>query len=154
MTSWFDTQEKVDTLEAVASSWVGTPFVANSRCKGLRGGVSCQMLAEQIYLECGITFPVTAPRASMRWSHVSSQSKIQEFLSALEGFQEIPQPALSDILPGDLLGFKIGKCLHHLGVALQNGRFIHCMRGTQTLIVMQSDPTFLTRLDKIWRIKP
>lgn len=155
MVSWFNTPDRVRALQEAAESWVGTPFVANSRCKGERGGVSCQMLAEQVYKEAGVPISFSVPSGSMRWSGVSNDSLIARFLTGHNDLLDtIDNPVLSDIVPGDLIGFKVGKCLHHVGVALPGGKFIHCMRGMSTLICPVSDPTFSSRLARLWRIKP
>lgn len=139
-------------LERTASEWVGTPFVANSRAKGRRGGVSCQMLAEQIYIESGLNLPFRVPSASMKWSDVSKESIIEKFLTDQTNvFLTLENAIKSDIIPGDLIGFKIGGCVHHMGIALAGGRFIHTMRGIGTTICMISDPTYASRITKIWR---
>ena len=149
MTSWFNSPERIAKIQEVADSWVGTPFVANSRCKGKRGGVSCQMLAEQIYLECGVPLTFKAERGSMKWCGVSTESLIERFVEGQDGFFT----AVDDsALAGDLIGFHIGGCLHHLGIALGEGLFIHCMRGTTTMICRLTSPTFSKRVAKIWRI--
>jgi len=153
--SWFNSEERIQKLRDVAQTWIGTPFVANSRCKGERGGVSCQMLAEQIYKESGVPFSFRVPSASMHWAGMNADSLIVAFLSEHpELLTHCENPAPSDIIPGDLLGFKIGKCIHHVGVALSDKQFIHCMRGTFTVICPISDPAFASRLTCLWRIKP
>lgn len=155
MDTWFSTPERIALLNTVAASWIGTPFVANSRCKGKRGGVSCQMLAEQIYVECGCPLPFGAEKGSMRWSGVSKDSLIVEYLADKSAFMScLNSPKIEDLLPGDLLGFRIGGCVHHVGVYLGDGRFIHCMRGSSTLLCSISDPTFSRRLGCLWRVKP
>lgn len=151
MNTWFNTQERIDALEDAAASWVGTPFVANSRVKGPRGGVSCQMLAAQLYTESGFPLPFAVPAASMRWSRVSRVSQIAEFIEANGGFQPVADLTLTTIQPGDLLGFKIGGCVHHMGVALTDGRFIHTMRKVGTRIYRLADPTYCNRMEHVWR---
>ena len=146
--SWFNTPERLRRLEESALSWVGTPFAANSRAKGPRGGVSCQMLAEQIYLECGVPVP-SVPRGSMSWSAHSTISRIEKYL---DGLPDILIPVDEDILPGDLMGYRIGGCVHHVALALERRRLIHCMRAASTTICRIDDPTFKSRLCRIWRI--
>jgi len=173
METWFNTPERIDALEAAALSWVGTPFVANSRVKGKRGGTCCHMLAEQIYLEAGHTLPFQAPSASMKWSDISKVSLIEKFFdtqtdlfqtlenlrtSAKSADKTLPSPdpcLLTPVsLPGDVVGFRIGGCIHHVGIALSGGRFVHCMRGMGTKIFNLNDPTYAPRIEKIWRPRP
>lgn len=162
MQTWFNTPDRIAALEASAKSWVGTPFVANSRIKGLRGGVSCQMLAEQLYIEAGFPVPFAVPSAPMRWSETHRDSLIERFLdSQTQLFQalELSPPSSvirlpSSVAPGDIVGFRIGGCVHHIGVALEGGRFIHAMRGIGTQIYNLNDPTYAQRISKIWRPNP
>jgi cell wall-associated NlpC family hydrolase len=156
MQTWFNTPERIAALEAAAKSWVGTPFVANSRVKGPRGGVSCQMLAEQLCIESGLTVPL-APAAPMRWSETHRDSLIEQFLDEQTNiFQSLSTDScpLTSIAPGDIVGFRIGGCCHHMGVALERGRFIHAMRGIGTQIYNLNDPTYGKRISKIWRAHP
>lgn len=151
--TWFNSVKRIQALEKTAAAWVGTPFVANSRVKGPQGGVSCQMLVEQLYIEAGHNqIPFGADAASMRWSETHRDSLIEKFFSSHpDFFRSVPH---SSRLPGDIVGFRLGGCVHHLGVALLNGRFIHSMRGLGTKICNLTDPTYAKRIDKIWRPKP
>lgn len=148
---WFDSPEKLQKLQQAAESWVGTPFCPNSRCKGKRGGVSCQMLAEQIYQECGVTSvkDFGAVSGSMSWASRHSNSQIEEFMNKRTDFISV-EPSEA-IRPGDLLGFKIGKVVHHVAVCINDKELIHCMRGQPTMICPLTDPTFKSRLARIWR---
>lgn len=155
MKTWFRNVERIEALELAASEWVGTPFVANSRAKGKRGGVCCHMLAEQLYIEAGYDLPFRVPAGSMKWSDVSKQSLIEKFFDdQTELFQTLENVTIDDVLPGDVIGFKIGGCVHHVGVALIGDRFVHCMRGIGTRIHHLNDPTYSGRIEKIWRPKP
>ena len=56
------------------------------------------------------------------------------------------------LLPGDLLGFKIGGCVHHCAIVLDAaGQIIHCLRGSGTVYSSFLDATYLTRLENAWR---
>jgi cell wall-associated NlpC family hydrolase len=157
MQTWFNTPERIAALEASAKSWIGTPFVANSRVKGSRGGVSCQMLAEQLYIEAGFPVPFQAPYGPMRWSETHRDSIIEQFLDEqTDIFQALSSDLcpLTSVAPGDIVGFKIGGCCHHIGVALERGRFIHAMRGIGTQIYNLNDPTYEKRISRIWRAHP
>ena len=154
MQTWFNSPERIAALEAAAKSWVGTPFVANSRIKGPRGGVSCQMLAEQLYIESGLVITFAAPSAPMRWSETHRDSIIEQFLDEQHDIFQSLSPDSCPLIPGDIVGFKIGGCIHHMGVALERGRFIHAMRGIGTQIYNLNDPTYAKRISRIWRAQP
>ena len=147
MTSWFNTPERLELLQKSADSWVGTPFVPNGRVKG--HGVSCQMLAEAIYQECGLGEDYRIPAVSMGWSGVHKDSLVLRYLKGVDEFKQLQ--TTENILPGDLLGFKIGSCIHHLGVVVSGTRFIHSMKGLGTTYKSLDDPTYGNRLAKVWR---
>lgn len=146
MTSWFNTPERVAALESAAVSWVGTPFAANSSAKGR--GVSCHKLAGALYEEAGFGV-VEVPDVPIAHARFSTTSFVLAFFAGRQDFYEV-----RDILPGDVLGFRIGKCVHHLGVALTGGRFAHAIDGIGATIASIDDATWLNRLERIWRPKP
>lgn len=145
--SWFNSDDRIQLLESSADKWHGTPFVPNGRVLG--HGVSCQMLVEQVYRECGLGLESTAPSGPMGWSGVHKDSLIEPFLGTVEGLRQLQDT--SDILVGDLLGFKLGSCVHHLGIVLTGGRILHSMRGLGTTYSLLSDPTYKSRIAKVWR---
>lgn len=154
MKTWYNTPERIDALEKAAREWVGTPFVANSRIQGPHGGTCCHMLAEQLYIAAGYPLGFDVPAGSMRWSSVSTVSLIAQFFDERPDiFQRVDLAAI-EMMPGDVIGFRIGGCVHHVGVVLRGGKFVHCMRGLGTKIFNLNDPTYARRIDIIWRPKP
>ena len=53
--------------------------------------------------------------------------------------------------PGDLVGFKVGGCINHLGIVLRGKRFVHCWLGRGVIISRLDDATFAKRISRIWR---
>lgn len=153
--TWFNSAHRIQCLENAADGWIGTPFVANSRAKGKQGGTCCHMLAEQLYVEVGYPLPFRVPSGSMKWSDVSKKSLIERFFDEQPRlFRTLEKADIAAALPGDVLGFKIGGCVHHIGIMLRAPRFVHCMRGIGTRYASLNDPTFKNRLEKIWRPNP
>jgi len=146
MTPFFSTKERIDTLVAVSNSWLGTPFIPNAAFKGR--GVSCQKLAGAVYNEAG--FPAgEIPEGPMNWgrAHKENASLIVKWI------EQRPQFVLIDdaLLPGDLVGFKIGGCIQHVGIMIDNRKFIHCWQRNGVNIHDINDATFLTMLNRAWR---
>ena len=139
----FGSPQSVISLEIAARSWLGTPFAGNSNAKGR--GVSCQMLAAEIYAECGLDVG-DIPEAPMAHSRFSKVSLVEPFIDALPGFRSVPLPQA-----GDLLGFRLGRVVHHLGIMLLGGVFVHCVEGPGVLISPIADATWSGRLQRIWR---
>lgn len=142
--NWF-TGERIDRLRAVAQSWLGTPFFANSCEKGR--GVSCQKLVAAIYRECGFC-DVQVPEVSMSHARFAraDDSLVEKFMATQPQFVLAEQP-----LAGDLLGFRIGRVCHHLGIALDGGQFIHAYPRIGTTVIGIGDPFWKNRLMKVWR---
>lgn len=147
--SWFTPERRTD-LERVCAGWIGTPFSPNGEAKG--AGVSCQKLVAAIYAEVG--FGAWHPPEVQMGHHLQYRnSLVDEFMSTLTASFDLVEPGKEEISAGDLLGFRIGKTVHHLGIALANDRFIHVARGIGVTINQLSDPVWGRRLARVWRPK-
>lgn len=150
-TPWFDNIEDLETLDRVARSWLGTPFRQNGRVKGV--GVSCHLLVGSIYIECGV-LPESAriPDGPAYWARAQARPLIEEFLledpTFSARFDAVPGLACQ---PGDLLGFKVNKVIHHLGVLVAGHYFVHCYMHLGTVLARIDDDTYARRLSAVWR---
>ena len=151
MKSWFCTVERLNRLEAEFYRWLGTPFLANSCSEGPRGGVSCQKLAAAIYRAVGLV-DVDPPEVAMSHARFSRESLVEPWMDQRQEFQRMPD--CSDIQAGDLLGFTIGKAVHHLAIAQNSHMFFHVIEGQRAGFASRIDPTWGTRLAVVWRPKP
>ena len=52
---------------------------------------------------------------------------------------------------GDLLGFRIGRCIHHLGILIRPGVFVHALERVGVCEGILADATWEGRLAAIWR---
>lgn len=145
--SWFSSPERIAALEFKAGKWIGTPFLANSNMPGPGGGVSCQKLVSAIYREVGFC-DVPVPEVAMSHAQFSQRSLVEEFMADRPEFVRIEK---SEVMPGDLLGFRIGKIVHHLGIVLPASMFIHAMYRHGTICSALSDGTWVSRLRAVWR---
>lgn len=154
-TTWFDTPERITALEREARRWLGTPFFPNSNTPGPRGGVSCQKLVAEIYRGVGFC-DVQVPEVPMAHARFSTRSLMEEFLVRrpemvrlhAQMLQHSGTPAL---LPGDLLGFRIYRTIHHMGIVLPLAMFVHALDGMGTIISSLLDATWASRLAAVWR---
>lgn len=146
--TWFSTPERIEALEVAAASWLGTPFSGNSSSKGV--GVSCHTLAAALYEESGRgVFRV--PEVPMSHARFSRESILIQWMSESPSFARVTG---EDVLPGDILGFRIAGCVHHVGVALPSGRFIHSIEGLGTVVSALTDATWAARHLETWRTIP
>jgi len=138
-----------DSLRDIAGRWIGTPFASNACVPGPQGGVSCQGLAAAIYVELGVLPPdVEIPVGRMTRGRFSRESEILPWLASRREFLQLPTTAAPE--PGQLLGFKIGHCLNHLGVMVDSGQFIHCLEGPGVMVSSLEDATWFPRLAGRW----
>ena len=150
MNSFFSNPDRVAVLQFAAATWIGTPFMPNAAVKG--AGVSCQKLVGSIYKESGVIGrEFNIPEGPMDWSHAHTDSLISAFM-LLQGNFTAVEPVVAAALPGDLLGFKIGGCVNHVGVLITSeGKFVHCLRGPGVLFSNLKDASYQSRLEKLWR---
>lgn len=92
-------------IAAVAASFIGTPY----RFGGSDGrGFDCSGLAVYAYEQVGISIP----------------------RSAAEQHRAARRVSLRDLLPGDLLFFRIGsRQVDHVAIYVGGGRFVHAPRS-------------------------
>jgi cell wall-associated NlpC family hydrolase len=148
MSTWFSSEERIDALVAEASSWLGTPFRANAAFKG--SGVCCHLFVAEVFMAIGAIPRQTFPQADPNHAISQTESLIEPFMAALPGFVEAEGPPL----PGDILGFRIGGCTHHLAIVLRGEEMIHAVRRHGVMINRWDDPMWARRLTRTWRLKP
>ena len=149
MTLYFSTPARQAGLRAVAQSWLGTPFMPNAAVKG--SGVSCQKLVGAIYIEAGfLPKNFSVPETAMDWSNAHRDSLMASFMETLPEFETLTPGTSAQ--PGDMVGFKLGGCVHHCGLVVgADGKFIHCLRGHGVMFSSLRDASYLKRATIIWR---
>jgi len=149
MRRWWN-EDRVALLVAEAESWRGTPFAPNSSAKGL--GVSCHNLAGELYRACGYPHPIELPDVPIAHARFSTSSFVTAWFATRSDF--VPVPVVGPLAPGDVLGFQIGRTVHHLGVLLPGNQFIHVLEGLGVVVNSIADPTWYSRLANVWRAAP
>lgn len=127
-------------LNAAASQWKGTPFQERARICG--AGVDCVQLAAALLEEAGFAHVPDFPSYSVDFGDHADTSPILDWFAAHPEWQPIP---LADAQPGDVVVFRVGKVANHVGIALGDQRFCHCLRGHGVLISRLDDPTYARR---------
>lgn len=146
MTPVFSNQQACFVLYSSAMKWLGTPFSANGDTIGL--GVSCQKLAGALYEACGIQAS-DIPSVPMSHARFQSASLVEEYMHGRRDFHALDRDAWP--YTGDLLGFKIHHAIHHVGVVIQPGMFVHACEGCGVIYSSTQDATWSKRLARIWR---
>lgn len=127
--------EQIIAIEGAALEAVGRPEMR------------CQVAMADIFKRAGVLpqdFVVPdGPRNAAQWR---GTSQIAEFMAACPSFEEV-----GSMEPGDLLGFRLGHTLHHVGILLSGGRLVHVF-GTHGVQIAPCIPTeWAKRIEKVWR---
>lgn len=147
------TQEELDRLFDAAHSWLGTPFCANSATKG--AGVCCHMLVAEVYREAGWIGRFPDPVGPPVWSRAQRHSLMEEWLDGPNAAEWFERTNIDFLQPGDLLGFRVGTCIHHLGILLQGNFVAHSSypAGASIAPVNALPSAWASRLAAAWRPK-
>ena len=148
MSTWFDTEDRIEALVAESTSWLGTPFRANAAIKG--AGVCCHLYVAEVFMAIGAVKRREFPQANPNHSLSQTGSLIEPFMASFPGVVGVDGPPL----PGDLLDFKIGGCTHHIAIVLRGEEMIHAVRRHGVMINRWDDPMWAKRLTLNWRLKP
>lgn len=101
-----------------AKSWVGTPYHHQARIKGV--GVDCANLIAGIFEECGF-IPINLEPYSLQWHLHNKEEKMINILLSY-GCLKVDT---NDPSPGQIITFQMGKVSGHIGIMVDNERFIH-----------------------------
>lgn len=149
--TWFNDPCRIEALRSAAAAWLGTPWSPNACCRGR--GASCQKFAAALLREAGF-WQIEVPEAPMAHARFSRASLVEPWLDARPEFARLPMAGVirPEVLrPGDVLGFKIGWIIHHLGIWLGDGQFVHCIEHLGVCVCPLADPTWAGRLAAVWR---
>jgi cell wall-associated NlpC family hydrolase len=135
-------------LDAAAHRWVGTPFGTGDPIPGVRA--TCHKLVAEILREAGL-LPAEAqiPDGPLRHSHYSDRSLIAEWFDG-DGANWFAPISPGDHQPGDLLGARIGRAVHHLILCIPSG-YIHTLDRLGCQIMPALPSHWLRRIEKAWR---
>jgi hypothetical protein len=139
-------------LIARASDWRGTPFRPNARAMGV--GVDCVQLIAEIYKATGFIQEFAPGEYSMDGGQHAERSRVVEYVEGTGQFAMVWQLGdrnEADPQAGDLLCFKIGKQIHHAGLAVSPLKFFHVYRGYAAKESLFNDATWRKRLQRIYR---
>lgn len=146
--SWFRNQERIDALTTESRSWLGTPFRANAAIKG--AGVCCHLFVAEVLMEVGAIPRQPFPKANPNHSIAQKNSLIEAFMDSFDNVVRVE----GEPLPGDILGFRIGGCTHHISLVLPAQKMIHAVRRYGVIESCRDDPMWQRRLTHIWRVSP
>lgn len=130
--------EQLIAIEGAALEAVGRPEMR------------CQVAMADIYKRAGcLPQDLVIPSGDRDWARAQGVSLISPFVDGCGFFEEVPQPAQA----GDLLGFRLGRVLHHVAIQLSGGRMVHVYGGHGVRIAESIPTEWAKRIEKVWRLK-
>lgn len=142
----------IQKLEAAAASWVGTPFCEHSAVKG--AGVCCHRAVAEVLMEAGLLPRLALPTAAPGHARANNRGVLDAWLDAegAQWFMSCPGRVISRTLfPGDVLGFRLGRSVHHVALQLGGERIFHAIQGAGAVIAPSLPPQWAQRLTRIWQ---
>jgi len=91
------------------------------------------------------------PKGAAGWSRNNSRSIQADWLDAQKNFAPLELRDRSELRPGDVVGFHVGQCIHHVGIILPAEKFLQCRAGVGTEILSTQEREFGKRLSRAWR---
>ena len=139
-----------------ALSWVGTPFMLNSRVKGERGGVSCHNLMIGAWEGVGVELGFESPKGSGRPGDQKKLKLISQFMADKHQFVEIEPGA--DLMVGDMISFVMTSGEYHCGMFLgevdgNKKTVIQSMKPDGVTIESLANSDVYNRVIGVWRLK-
>lgn len=149
MTPFFDSPGRQQLLGVSAARWIKTPFILGAAVCG--AGVDCVRFVASVLVECGHLDGYTFPAYSVDGGSHLDKSLVEAWLEGNPRFEPVP---VSELMPGDVLAFRIGRGVsHHVG--LYNGRppgaIWSAMGNDGVQARTLRDPTWGRRLVRAWR---
>lgn len=141
----FEDAARVATLRREAGEWIGTPFRHRQRVKG--AGVDCVHLVAELLKACGIDDHYEFPAYALDYAQHWDRSLIAEWIESSGLFEVATTPPMA----GDIVGFIIGRCVHHAGVMLDGKTFVHSLHGHAVKVSSLEDATWKNRAEIFWR---
>jgi cell wall-associated NlpC family hydrolase len=108
--------ERRERIDAVARSFLGTPFHDRGEVKGPNGGVDCSTFLKLVFVEAGAVAPFDIGPYSPQFFLHQSEERYLNFV--LRFAREI---AKEEAIFGDVVLYKIGRCFAHGAIILKPG---------------------------------
>jgi cell wall-associated NlpC family hydrolase len=113
-----------DRVDAIARTWIGTPFHDHARVKG--AGVDCAQILLATFEEAGLIPHTDVGHYSAQFFQHSPEERYLGWVTKFA--REIP---LEQVRHGDVALYKIGRCFAHAAIVVRPGwpHIIHAHAG-------------------------
>lgn len=130
-----------------ARTWKGTPFMGHVRVKGI--GCDCVGLVVGVLMKLGaIPKDIALPAYTLGSGSHMEYSLVCGWIEN-SGLFTAEAPAQ----PGDIVGLKLGRVVHHVGIVTSEATFIHAVEKHGVIESRLDAPPWENRVKSIWRLK-
>ena len=115
-------QEQRAAVIKEALEWVGTPYHAEAKVKGRKGGCDCLTILEGVFRNVGLVTNADIPHYSPQF--MLNRSDELYLTGLLQYTREVTTPQ-----PADIALWKFGRCFSHAAIVIEWPRIIHAYVG-------------------------
>jgi len=145
VSAFFESPVMQQRLVANVAHWFGTPFVAHARIAG--AGVDCVQLAAALYIACGVIESFDPGHYTLQGGKHAGRSHVLDWIRDSNRFKRV-----QDVVAGDLLCMQFRqRVVHHVGVAIGGGKFVHVLEKRSVEIANLQDFAYRRALKAIYR---
>ena len=132
-------------IVAEAKTWIGTPFRGHMGIKGY--GVDCVHFALEVYRACGvIRGEVVLPGYTIDGGSHIALSAVETYVAQSGFFKLVTEPDI-----GDMIGIKLGRVVHHVGIVVSDVSFLHAHSACGVVDTRMDSDRCQGRINSIWR---
>lgn len=119
---------KTEAVIAEALSWLDTPYHHAADVKGR--GVDCAMLLVRVFVDTGVVEPFEPRPYTPDWFMHRDEER---FLGWITKFGD-SVPEDEEIIPGDVVLYRIGRCVAHGGIVVSPGIMVHAFKAAGRVV--------------------
>lgn len=129
-----------------ALEWYQTPYHHQAKLKHV--GVDCAQLIAAVAENTGLVKEkINIQSYSVEWHLHNREEKMLEIIRSF-GCEE---RNIDDREPGDILTFKFGRVNSHMGILVEETRFIHARIDIGKVVINELSGDWLKRLNKVFK---
>lgn len=122
-----DEHEQRAAVVREALSWVGTPYHHAARVKG--AGVDCAMLLAEVFEAAGVLGHVEPEPYPNDWHMHRDEERY------LAGVERFAAPVEGPPQPGDIVLFKVGRCISHGAIVVLWPQVVHAYVTARAVVL-------------------
>lgn len=149
MKLFYDTEQRIQALRFHAAELIGTPFAAHAMVPG--AGIDCVHVNAWVYLKTGFLKKFEPPAYALDEGQHAGESKLLAWLNAHPDF--VRRVEGWGLQPGDAICFDVGKVEFHVGLMLDDSKFVHVLAMQRGRVIVSSldEAYYKRRLRAIYR---